>query len=182
MIFLIVYLFTVMAAMGLGLLAGWSDYKGMTIPNYIALLVPCLFAVSYTALHFGEVEIFQGIEKHLIAGGVTFVVTFIMFIAKMIGGGDSKLATAFAFWVGTKGLPVFLFYMALMGALLGLAAIILKKRKPVKEPPEGSWVARVQAGESVVPYGIPIAIGAIVAFLQLGFFSPTNLSLFLMSN
>ncbi len=182
MILLIVYMFSMMVVLGLGFLAGWSDYKGMTIPNYIIVSVSALFFVSYGALYFGEVEIFSDLKWHLVAGVLTLIITFFMFSIKMIGGGDSKLAVAFSFWVGLKGLPIFLFYMAFTGALFGVAAIILKKKKPCKGPAEGSWIARVQAGESVVPYGIPIVIGAFVAFVQLGFLSPGNLSLFLMPN
>ena len=108
-----------------------------------------------------------------------FVLTFFIFMAKIMGGGDAKLMTAYAFWFGIKGLIVFLFYTALFGALLAVAALWLKKKKPCEAPTEGSWVQRVQAGESAIPYGIPILIGAILSFIKLGYFSPAYLASFL---
>lgn len=75
----------------------------------------------------------------------------------------------------------FLFYMALVGGVLGLVALALRKWKPVKNPAEGSWIARVQAGENKVPYGAAIAAGALASFVELGYFSSEVLSSFLMS-
>lgn len=182
MFFLVVYLSSVIVVLGLGLMACRSDYKGMVIPNYITVFVLLSFFVSYAALYFGGIQIFEPLKHHLIAGGVMFFITFVMFVVRMVGGGDSKLIMAFAFWVGLEGLPVYLFYMALSGVFIGVAAIILKRKKPFKNPAEGSWVARVQSGENVIPYGIAIVTGAFVAFVQLGFLSPHNISLFLMPN
>lgn len=182
MIFMIIYLFSVLAALGLGVLAGWTDFRGMTIPNYIVVIVFASFFACFGAVHLAGVEVFAPFQSHLIGGTVVLVITFTLFLLKKLGGGDSKLMAAFSFWFGLKGLPVFLFYMLFFGAVLAVAALVLKKKKPVKNPPEGSWIARVQSGESVVPYGIPIAIGAFVGFLYMGLLAPSTLSLFLMPN
>lgn len=182
MIFMVIYLFPVLAALGLGLLAGWNDFKGMIIPNYIVVFVFAAFWLSFGADYMAGTGIFSSLKSHLIAGGVVLIVTFVMFSMKLIGGGDSKLIASFSFWFGMGGLPVFLFYMMVSGSLLGCAALLLKKKPLFKSPPDGSWVARVQGGESVVPYGIPIAIGAVVAFFSLGFLAPENLKLFLVPN
>jgi Flp pilus assembly protein protease CpaA len=72
-----------------------------------------------------------------------------------------------------KGLVVFLFYMALMGGLLGIAALVMKKKQPFKNPPEGSWAQKAQSGKSVVPYGIAITFGAWCAFFHTGFIHHT---------
>lgn len=182
MIFMIVYLFCMAAAVGLGALAAWSDFKGMIIPNHIALAVLALFFAAYGAAYAAGADVFYALRSHLLAGGVAFAATFAMYTLKTIGGGDSKLITAFAFWAGMKGMPVFLFYMVMAGGVAGLVALYLKKKKPVAAPPEGSWIARAQAGESVVPYGIPIVIGAAAAFLKMGLLLPESLRLFLIPN
>lgn len=182
MIFMIIYLFSLLAALGLGLLAAWSDFRGMTIPNFIAILVMVTFFAGYGAAWGAGAEIFSSFVSHLVAGGIIFVITFIMFSARMIGGGDAKLATAFSFWFGLQGIATFLIYMVLAGAVLGGMALVLKKKKLVSNPVEGSWIARVQSGESVVPYGIPIVIGAFAAFAGFGFLSPGTLMFFLVPN
>jgi Flp pilus assembly protein protease CpaA len=63
-----------------------------------------------------------------------------------------------------KAMPPLLIYMALSGALLAFATLAIRKIKPFKKAKEGSWIAQVQAGGNRVPYGIPIAFGAFVAF------------------
>ncbi|HRC27015.1 MAG TPA: hypothetical protein PKX87_06260, partial [Alphaproteobacteria bacterium] len=104
--------------------------------------------------------------------------TLWMFATGMIGAGDSKLGTAFALWVGLKGLPVYLFFMAVAGGFLGLATLVLRRRALWPKAPEGSWIARAQRGESVVPYGIAIVTGAIFAFAFRGYLSfPTFVSI-----
>ena len=95
----------------------------------------------------------------------------------MIGAGDSKLASAVALWVGMSGMAPFLFYMAIVGALLGLMTKLMNTKVLVAAPKEGGWIAQSQAGRLGVPYGIAICVGAIIAFYQLGFFSPEKLAL-----
>lgn len=161
-------------------MAGWSDLKGMSIPNTLPLLVTVSFFVAFGLSTFAEVEIFHPLEKHLWGALGVFVFSFLLFLIGGTGAGDSKLATAFSFWVGLKGMLIFLFYTAVAGGIVGIVAIIIRAKKPFKEPEEESWVARLQAGESVVPYGIPIVIGALISFFYLGYLDPENLKLFLV--
>jgi len=180
MIFMILYIFSVLAALGLGVLAAVSDFKGMTIPNSISALVLVLFGVAFTVTHLAGVEVFASLSSHLLSGFLMLAITMAMFFLKMIGGGDSKLVTAFTFWFGIEGLIAFVFYMSLAGAVLGFIALYLKTRKPIKAPAEGSWLARVQSGENVVPYGIPITVGAFATLFYMGLLAPSQISLFLM--
>lgn len=182
-ILMIIYVSCVLSALGLAVLAAIGDLRGMTIPNYISVLVIVSFFIAYEAAYGAGISatIFGPLAMHVLAAAATLAITFLMFSLKMIGGGDSKLLTAFSFWTGYQGLALLLFYMALSGALLGVMALVLKKKKPFKNPKEGSWVARVQAGEAVLPYGMPIAIGVFASFFGMGFLAPENLSLFLVS-
>ncbi len=178
MLFLIIFLFAVLSAVGIGALAGWSDFKGMTIPNIYSVFIVLAFIPAFAADHFAGAGIFFFWQSHLIALAVMFVATFIMFALRTLGGGDAKLLSAYALWFGLKGLPIFIFYTAFLGGVLGLAALVLRQWKPIKSPAEGSWIARVQDGESKVPYGIPIAGGALLSFFLLDFVSPENLMQF----
>jgi Flp pilus assembly protein protease CpaA len=92
-----------------------------------------------------------------------------MYCAGMIGSGDTKLGSVLAAWVGLKGMIVFLFYMTLLGGILGAASLWMKKKKPFPAMPAGSWIEKVQSGNSVVPYGIAISFGAWAAFFHTGF-------------
>lgn len=173
MIPLILFLFCVCIAIGTGLLAGFSDFRGMTIPNLYSLVVMGAFVCAFFALRLtGYGEAFSSLGSHLAGAGIVFAVTLWMFAAGMIGAGDSKLGTAFALWVGLAGLPVYLFAMALSGGVLGLSTLALRRWKIWPAAPEGSWIAKAQRGESVVPYGIAIVSGAIFAFVFRGYLSP----------
>lgn len=180
MIWLVFYLFGVVVALGAGVAGAWSDYKGMTIPNALSLIIVAAFALSYTSAQMAGVEIFSDLKAHLAAGLLIFLITFLLFFLKVMGGGDSKLLSVYALWAGFSVLVTFLFYMALFGALIGLAALAIKKYKPFKTAPPESWIGRVQTGKSAIPYGIAITAGAVFAFVERGYFDPETMAQFLL--
>lgn len=182
MFLLIFFLFAVFAALGAGILAALSDLRGMTIPNILSVAIIAAFFAAYGVLWLsGRDDVFGSVSSHLLSVVIVFGVTLAMFMLRAIGAGDSKLASAFALWTGLKGMMPFLFYMALAGGVLGLAALALRKWKPVKAPREGGWIARVQNGENGVPYGAAIFAGALASFVKLGYLGPEVLSSFLLS-
>lgn len=180
MLFLTVFLFCLAVSVGFGFMAAYGDFRGLRIPNYTALGVALSFFVAFVAVAFSAAEIFQPLKSHILSGLIVFIVTYLMFHFKIMGGGDSKLATAYSFWIAPALMPLFLFYVTFLGAVLGLAALIIKKTKPFSNVKTGSWLARLQAGESAVPYGIPIVIGAILTFFEAGYVSQSTLSVFLI--
>lgn len=180
MFLLIVFLTCVFVACAVGVLAAVSDYRGMVIPNLYSLIIFGAFVLCYGALWVGgHAGVFAPALSHVLGFVVVFGVTFGMYSAKIWGGGDQKLISAFAVWFGFSGLPVFLIYTTLFGGLIGVAALLLKKYKPFKAPKEGGWVAQVQAGASKVPYGVAIAGGALVSFVKMGYVSLDTLRVFL---
>lgn len=180
MLLLLIFLICMFVACAIGVMAAISDVRGMTIPNSYSGLIMGAFALCYGALWLGGREdVFFSLFSHGLSAIFVFLISLAMFSAKAIGAGDSKLATAFALWTGVNGLMAFLFYMSVVGGLLGLAALALRKWAPFKEPKADSWVARVQAGESKVPYGVAIVVGALASFVEIGYFSGDVLSSFL---
>jgi prepilin peptidase CpaA len=182
MILLIIFLACIFIAIGAGLLASLSDMRGLIIPNSYSGIVGVSFLVAYLALWLGGLTgIFFSFGSHILAGLFVFGITAGLFAAKIIGAADSKLASVYALWVGIPGLMAFLFYMSLVGGVLGLTALGLRKWKPLKEARPGSWIARAQAGDNKVPYGIAIAGGALASFVKLGYFDTEALRSFLLS-
>lgn len=178
MVALTLFLTCLFVAVAVGALAAYSDWKGMTIPNWHSAAIIGAFIAAFVFVNLFDQGMFSTFMSHLIAAVVMFVITAGLFAMRVIGAGDSKLGTAYALWVGVAGLPAFLFYMALIGGLLGVVALLLRKYKPVPAPKEGSWVAQAQAGASKVPYGIAIFSGALASFVKLGYFSPQVFSTF----
>lgn len=175
-LFLIV--FCLLVTLGFSLASAVSDFKSMTIPNIYAGGIVLAFIPAFATDYFtGQgMDFFASWQSHLAAGALVFVLTFVLFMAKVMGAGDSKLCSALALWTGLSGLPSFLFYMAMCGALLALATKLMNSRKLVADPAAGSWIAKSQDGQMGVPYGIAICVGAIIAFYQLGYFSPETLA------
>lgn len=148
-----------------------SDVRHLKIPNWHSLAVIACFFPAY---FFAAPETFEEIWRHLAAMLIMFVVTYLMFIFRMMGGGDSKLGSAFALWVGLKGLFPFLLYMAFIGGIVGVVSLVMKKVKPFSSPDPESWAGQVQAGKNAVPYGIAIAGGAVIAFFHTGISQAVN--------
>ena len=176
---LTIYILCVVAVLGFGLLCAVSDLRGMRIPNVYPALIAGAFVVAYGAALLADQRVLGHWQGHAVAAALMMLVTFCMYLARMLGAGDSKMASAFALWTGLKGLMVFLFYMALAGGLIAVAALVIGRLRPVKNPRPGSWIDRVQNGERVVPYGVAIFAGVCVAFLENGYLAPSSLGAFL---
>ncbi len=180
MTILVIFLICVFVTLIIGVLAGLSDVKSMTIPNSYSAFVIGLFFICYTTLYLsGQAGVFGSLQSHLMSAGVTFLVTAALYTFRVLGAGDSKFGTACALWISIGHLPIFLFFMTLFGGLLGVASLYIKKKKPFKSPAEGSWVAQVQGGADKVPYGVAITFGMLISFVYSEYFSMDVLSSFL---
>lgn len=181
MLSVFVVMFACVVALGFGVSAAWSDIKSMTIPNSYSIFITVSFVISFLFVSFfaKDTEYFFSWQNHVIAGFAIFAITYGLFFFGLIGGGDAKLLSAFAFWVGLQGLMPMLFYMAIVGGLLGAVTLLLGRFKPLKTTPAGSWLEKAQNGEKKIPYGIAIFIGALMAFLHNGYISIEGLQSFL---
>lgn len=176
---LFIIVFCLLIALGFAIAAGIADFKTMNIPNTYCLGILLAFIPAYAVDAFtgNGVEFFAGWASHLIAAAGMFALTFLLFSLRMIGAGDSKLISALALWTGVMGLIPLLFYMAISGAFLGIMTKILNKKTLFKNSKPDSWIAKAQEGHGGVPYGVAIALGAIIAFYQVGYFSPEKLAI-----
>lgn len=144
-----------------------SDIRQMRIPNTHVVIVAVLFVVAFVAAP----EAFHTWWEHGLAMLVFLVLTYIMFAFGMLGAGDAKYGAALALWVGLPGLMAYVFFMAIVGGVLGVLSLLLRKYRPFKKPAQGSWAATVQDGGNAVPYGIALSIGVWAAFFHTMSFS-----------
>lgn len=174
---LFIVIFCVIIALGFGLAAAWSDFNSMTIPNMYSALIAVSFlpAFAFVNLFAPEAEYFSSLLSHFVALGIVFAITYALFATKTLGGGDAKLCSAYALWVGVQGLAPLLFFMGLVGGILGLLTLGLAKRKVVEKPKKDSWLDKAQKGQREVPYGIAITAGAILAFIYQGYLSSESI-------
>ncbi|MDE1153526.1 MAG: prepilin peptidase [Micavibrio sp.] len=145
-------------------LACVSDVMSLRIPNLYSLIVIAAFGLAFVAAP----DAFDVWWEYVGAFGLMFAITYIMFLFGAMGGGDSKFGTALALWVGLHGLLAYVFWMAVVGGIVGGLSLYFKKKKPFAAPRPGSWVAQVQEGRNAVPYGIAIGVGGWLALLQTG--------------
>ncbi len=132
-----------------------TDWRGLRIPNTLSVAIVALFAVAALA----DPGYAAPLWPHLAAGGVMLLVTFGMFCAGLFGGGDAKLASALALWLGLPGIAPFVFFMGLAGGGLALAALYIKRKKPFVHASPESWVGQLQRGRNALPYGLAISAG-----------------------
>ena len=169
MLFLLLYIFGVFVAL-IG--AGWaaiSDIRYLKIPNAVSVLGIAGFALSYIAVVLsGQDSVFSNLSGHLISAGIVFMITLILYVFKLFGAGDAKMASAYALWFSLYNLPGYLVTMTLIGGLLGVVSLIFKKAPVEKLEEKSVWIAGVRKGESSVPYGVAIAVSVVITFVTSG--------------
>ena len=145
------------------IVAALKDATSFTIPNWISIALVVAFLPAALA---GGLTI-QTVGLHLAVGLCALVAGMIMFAAGWIGGGDAKLFAASGLWLGLTPLPQFLIVTALAGGALALALVNLRSNWVRGLIPSGpAWIERLRAPKGDAPYGVAIAIGALVAFPQ----------------
>jgi len=140
--------------------AAASDLLTMTISNRVSLALVAGFLV--VALASG-MEL-SDIMLHAGAGAAVLAVTFVCFAMGWVGGGDAKVAAAAALWFGFAHLMNYLVYASLFGGALTL--LLLQFRQwPLPYALVGqTWLLRLHAKESGIPYGIALALGALTIY------------------
>jgi prepilin peptidase CpaA len=156
-------------------LAAWTDFMSMRISNTLTLALGALFIPAYLAAAGLGWGVFQSWQAHGLGLALMLAVTFIMFLLNVWGGGDSKLATAIALWIGVKGFFVFLLVMAVMGFVLSLVVYAQKWIPKEWAMADESWFGQLRQGQRILPYGIALVVGALAAFHYLGYFDLLSL-------
>jgi Flp pilus assembly protein protease CpaA len=160
---------------------GVYDFSFYRIPNILLGALLVLYGVF--------APLYMSLESGLIALGVFAVVLvlgFILYITKMIGGGDAKYLAVTSLWAGFPGVMQLLLMIAIVGGLIAIFYLFFRdhigrlsdwlwgqiqkgeERSPLLQYVWTGSGAGPERGERenissrMVPYGIAIAIGAII--------------------
>ncbi|SEF11112.1 prepilin peptidase CpaA [Burkholderia sp. WP9] len=130
------------------------DVHSRRLPTRVVLAVGALFFADAATLRLT----LDQVMVHLgLALGV-FLVCAALFAAKMLGGGDAKLAAVIFLWVGLRlALPA-LTLISMIGTVVSLISLATRNMKPEQR----SWPLRALAmfsGARGVPYGVALAFG-----------------------
>jgi prepilin peptidase CpaA len=142
--------------------AACSDLMSMTISNRVSIFLVIGFFVLALAGGMPAVTLLT----HVGAGLLMLVVGFVCFAFRWIGGGDAKIVASAALWFGFTHLLEYLVYASLFGGALTL--LLLEWRRwplPYGFVNQG-WLLRLHAKESGIPYGIALALGALLVYPQ----------------
>jgi len=137
------------------------DLTSYTIPNWVSGLLILGFVPAALSLGLP----LPTIGLHLGVAVAALVIGMAMFALNWIGGGDAKLFAASALWLGWPGSLEFVVITGLAGGVLTFA--LLGLRSPMIRPYMLSgpgWINRLAEPKGDLPYGVAIAVGALVAF------------------
>ena len=88
-------------------------------------------------------------------------VTFAMFAAGWMGGGDAKLAAGIALWLGFADLLDYCMLASILGGVLTLALLAARRYPLPLMLARIPWALRLHAPETGIPYGIALALAAL---------------------
>jgi prepilin peptidase CpaA len=140
--------------------AASSDLLTMTISNRVSLILIAGFFVLaiMTGMPLAE------IGTHLGASAIVLVFAFVFFARGWIGGGDAKLAAATALWLGFDQLLNYVILASMFGGLLTLLIMRFRLVPLPRWLENQEWINRLHRMDSGVPYGIALALAALVIY------------------
>lgn len=140
-----------LVAIALFMLAAYGDIKTLRIPNGLTAAVAALGVLHLVALGDPTAALYT-----IGVGVLIFLVGLVLFVCRIIGGGDVKLLTATTLLIGYYDVFSFLLLMSVFGALVSLVLFVMHRFKVSGVP---------------VPYGVAIAAAGIVTLLSQSSFS-----------
>ena len=151
------------------------DISQRRIPNWLVLTG---IVGGFTFNAFQE----SGWYQSLLGLGLGIAILIVPFALGWLGAGDVKLLGAMGALLGIRLLPRVFFYTALCGLVLAILSLVLRRLGVNLNVFSNVWAdlklalasrgrilppgvaQRVAAGSHALPYGVAIALGALVAF------------------
>lgn len=141
--------------------AALSDMLSMTIANRVSLLLVAVFAVVAPLTGMGWVDY----GWHFAAGAMVLAVTFGLFAVGGMGGGDAKLLSATALWMGFNlHLVEYLVASTIAGGVLALAILCYRNSALAAYTGHHLFLRNLADPGKGVPYGIALGIGGLVSY------------------
>jgi prepilin peptidase CpaA len=143
--------------------AAFFDLTTYKIPNLLPAAMVLLFGVFTLTLAFGDHAMsWNETGLHLVAGLVGLLLGMGMFAVGWVGGGDAKLFAAILLWLGWDALYDYVVLACLLGGALTLALIVLRRAPLPAMLAKLPWLARLADPASGVPYGVALALAALL--------------------
>lgn len=140
--------------------AAISDLFTMRIPNWLVLAVALAF---FPVALLVQVP-WETIGINLLCALAVLVVAFTLFAFNVIGGGDAKFAAATVLWIGAAQVLPYLIYASVFGGFLTVVILLLRSLPLEVWITRYEWLSRLHNRKNGVPYGVALAIAAIVVY------------------
>jgi prepilin peptidase CpaA len=127
------------------LMAAWTDIRTRTISNELNAAI-AIFAIAFWWA-IGE-PLWPDVALRIAVALGLFLLFAVLFMLRLIGGGDVKMIAALALWLPVQALMQMLTIMALSGGVIAIILLIRQRWRPNAAKPE-------------LPYGVAIAIGGL---------------------
>jgi prepilin peptidase CpaA len=140
--------------------AAATDLFTMTISNRVSLALIAGFAALAV---LGGMSL-HDILMHAGAGAAVLAAAFCCFAMGWVGGGDAKVAASVALWFGFDHLLDYLLFVSLLGGALTVLLIQFRQWPLPSLLARQAWLERLHDKSSGIPYGIALAIGALIVY------------------
>ena len=147
--------------------AASSDLLTMRISNKLVLLLAAGFVVMALIVEMP----LQQFAMHILCAFTVLVVAFAMFALRWIGGGDAKLAAATTLWLGFGQTLPYLAYTAILGGVLTLVILILRRLPMPLFLSRFDWLSRLLDPKQGVPYGVAMAVAGLMTYSNTAIFA-----------
>lgn len=137
--------------------AALRDVETLTISNGLNCIIAFLFLPAIIVAAPG----WDVVGGHLLAGGIAFVISVLLFVFGVFGGGDAKMIPGVMLWLGPEAAWPFVTAMAVIGGGLALCVILARRFVPAHAAP--GFARETMTAGNGVPYGVAIAGGAILS-------------------
>ena len=144
-------------------LAMVSDVRSFEIPDSLSLLL--LIAYPLVALSAGFS--WQQILWAFSLSGLMLVVAIILFLLRIMGGGDGKFLAASVLWTGHERLWEFLFVTTFVGGVLALVLIIFRRLPLASALEDIATIQQLHAKKKDIPYAVAIGCSGLIVYPHL---------------
>ena len=141
--------------------AALFDATTYTIPNRLSIALAAAFFPAALLLGLPVATI----GACAAVGVLALIFGIGMFAMNWCGGGDAKLLAACALWLGLPAMMPFLLGVSVVGGILALTLMGARKAMLGSFVLNGpAWLGRLLEPKEALPYGVAIAVGALIAF------------------
>lgn len=141
--------------------AAISDMVSMTIANRVSVILVATFMIIAPLVGLSWPQY----GMHLAAGAALLTITFALFSFGAMGGGDAKLISATAVWMGFgDALLQYLIVSTILGGVLTVAIVLYRNSQLPIVAGEIGFLRRISDKSEGIPYGIALGLGGLLIY------------------